>query len=728
MGAGPHTPVAMAEGVIQYGNIALGSRGGVTTGSLKLTAGGFSWRRAQGGKVVDVKKDEITELVWTRLGSRGCQLGIRRAEGPTVNFLGFKDKDKDPVSSFCSSTLGQQLNTQELAIAGRNWGDVSIDGSSLLYTVDNKALFEVPLPDVSQAQQTKDEVLLEFHVDDTADDREDTLVEMAFHVPPSNATWGADGQQQQAAGAEGEEAGAAVPAAKALLDALLQYTDAGVATSADAVVTFDEVAVLAPRGRYQVEMHASFLKLVGQTQDFKIRFTSISRLFILPKSSTPHTLVVVGLDPPIRKGQTYYSYLLCQFNNEDEVSMELDIGDDLLAQKNEKCGGKLQRTMSGKTSTVFAHILRGLSGSKITRAKEEVFRSVTGGGCCVRCSYKADDGFLYPLDKAFFYVHKPPMCINHSDIDYVEFQRQGGGVISSSVRTFDLLIKQRSNNTEYLFRNITRDEWEPLFSFIESRKIRIDNLAEARHGPRGPGGAAIDLGDDLDAGTRAAIAEADDEEDEDEDFDAGGEDMSASSGGSLDEEAGSDADSGDAEMVDEEHIGVTAIMGSSKKKRKKGEAGDEGGDAPAAKEPKPKKPKVPKAPKPSQDTEGGGDGAEGAPAKKEKKPRKKKDPNAPKKALSAFMYFSNANRERVKTANPGIPFGQVGKLLGEEWKALSAEDKVQYEAQAAKDKERYAAAMADYKASGAAAAAAAAADGAEDAAAGGDEEEEEAAE
>jgi structure-specific recognition protein 1 len=78
-----------------------------------------------------------------------------------------------------------------------------------------------------------------------------------------------------------------------------------------------------------------------------------------------------------------------------------------------QCGGKLQRTMSGKTSTVFAHILRGLSGAKITRAKEDVFRGMVGGGCSVRCSYKADDGFLYPLDKAFFYVHKPPMCINH---------------------------------------------------------------------------------------------------------------------------------------------------------------------------------------------------------------------------------------------------------------------------------------------------------------------------
>lgn len=39
----------------------------------------------------------------------------------------------------------------------------------------------------------------------------------------------------------------------------------------------------------------------------------------------------------------------------------------------------------------------------------------------------------------------PSSC--DSDIDYVEFQRQGGGVISSSVRTFDLLIKQKSNNT-----------------------------------------------------------------------------------------------------------------------------------------------------------------------------------------------------------------------------------------------------------------------------------------
>lgn len=38
---------------------------------------------------------------------------------------------------------------------------------------------------------------------------------------------------------------------------------------------------------------------------------------------------------------------------------------------------------------------------------------------------------------------------------------------------------------------------------------------------------------------------------------------------------------------------------------------------------------------------------------KEKKPRKKKDKNAPKKNLSAFMFFSNDMRAKVKEENPG---------------------------------------------------------------------------
>jgi len=69
--------------------------------------------------------------------------------------------------------------------------------------------------------------------------------------------------------------------------------------------------------------------------------------------------------------------------------------------------------------------------------------------------------------------------------------------------------------------------------------------------------------------------------------------------------------------------------------------------------------------------------------------KKKKDPNAPKRGLSAYMFFANEQRENVRAENPGIAFGQVGKVLGERWKALSDKQRAPYEAKAATDKKRY---------------------------------------
>ncbi|KAL6939669.1 Non-histone chromosomal protein 6 [Hanseniaspora osmophila] len=69
--------------------------------------------------------------------------------------------------------------------------------------------------------------------------------------------------------------------------------------------------------------------------------------------------------------------------------------------------------------------------------------------------------------------------------------------------------------------------------------------------------------------------------------------------------------------------------------------------------------------------------------------RKKKDPNAPKRALSAYMFFANENRDIVRAENPGISFGQVGKMLGEKWKQLSEDEKAPYDAKAGADKKRY---------------------------------------
>ncbi|KAF8642938.1 hypothetical protein AX16_009326 [Volvariella volvacea WC 439] len=75
--------------------------------------------------------------------------------------------------------------------------------------------------------------------------------------------------------------------------------------------------------------------------------------------------------------------------------------------------------------------------------------------------------------------------------------------------------------------------------------------------------------------------------------------------------------------------------------------------------------------------------------KAEKIPRKgKKDPKAPKRALSAYMFFSQDWRERIKAENPDAGFGEVGKLLGAKWKELDEEEKKPYIEQAARDKTR----------------------------------------
>jgi len=117
-----------------------------------------------------------------------------------------------------------------------------------------------------------------------------------------------------------------------------------------------------------------------------------------------------------------------------------------------------------------------------------------------------------------------------------------------------------------------------------------------------------------------------------------------------------------------------------------------------------------KAVEASDDDEGNSDVEEDAkPAKKRKgadseKPTKraKKDPNAPKRAKSSYMYFMEVNRERIKNENPGASFGEIGKLVGAQWKAMSDNEKKKYEDMANTDKTRYKNEMQDYTPSAAA--------------------------
>lgn len=71
------------------------------------------------------------------------------------------------------------------------------------------------------------------------------------------------------------------------------------------------------------------------------------------------------------------------------------------------------------------------------------------------------------------------------------------------------------------------------------------------------------------------------------------------------------------------------------------------------------------------------------------KKKAKKDPLAPKRGMSAFMLFSNEQRNKIKAENPEATFGEVGRKVGEAWKALNDKQKQVYVKKAEQDKKRY---------------------------------------
>lgn len=65
--------------------------------------------------------------------------------------------------------------------------------------------------------------------------------------------------------------------------------------------------------------------------------------------------------------------------------------------------------------------------------------------------------------------------------------------------------------------------------------------------------------------------------------------------------------------------------------------------------------------------------------------------------LLVFLFLNcSANRERVKTENPEAKFGDIAKILSQEFKGLPENEKEQWKDLAAKDKERYQREMEDY--------------------------------
>lgn len=77
--------------------------------------------------------------------------------------------------------------------------------------------------------------------------------------------------------------------------------------------------------------------------------------------------------------------------------------------------------------------------------------------------------------------------------------------------------------------------------------------------------------------------------------------------------------------------------------------------------------------------------------------RAKKDPSAPKRPMSAFLYFSQDKRRKIKDANPGMRNTEVSRILGEMWKNASDAERNPHIDREATERAKYKVAIAKWR-------------------------------
>ena len=151
---------------------------------------------------------------------------------------------------------------------------------------------------------------------------------------------------------------------------------------------------------------------------------------------------------------------------------------------------------------------------------------------------------------------------------------------------------------------------------------------------------------------------------DDEDFDMGEAAKEQSSSEDSDDSGSEGGDESDEEEYDDDDDEEGGGGSSSSKKRKR-------------KKDKENKSSSSKKGKKGKASGSGGAGAKKGGAKKGATKMPKKDPNAPKRPMSSFMLFSNKYRHEIKQSHPNTSFGEIGKLLGEKWRAVTSEEKAE---------------------------------------------------
>ena len=92
-----------------------------------------------------------------------------------------------------------------------------------------------------------------------------------------------------------------VTAAKLLNEKIVKAAGIG-ELAGDIVAQFSELRLIIPRGKYNLELYPTFMKLHGRTYDYKILYKDVLKGFLLPKPDGVNMVYLLYLKTPLRQG------------------------------------------------------------------------------------------------------------------------------------------------------------------------------------------------------------------------------------------------------------------------------------------------------------------------------------------------------------------------------------------------------------------------------------------
>ena len=346
---------------------------------------------------------------------------------------------------------------------------------------DSKTWFQIPFNSLSNIQQgtNKNEITLEFNKDDE-NNNDSAICEIRLFIPDQDIKKEKEKEKDKQKEEENEKDNNEEKEKEESEDYKIKKTRgellkeeliklAGIGSISGSIAHIPEIQTIIPRGKFDIYFLKNSLKIHGQSHNYKTDIKNIEKVFLVPKVDGHFSYLILRLKSPLKQGNTSYPFVIFQIKNENEIIVDLQIPED--DEDVKKNLDEVPNPLEGSTIDVFATLFKYIVNKNLIIPTSNFTFSK---GPFVKCSYKANDGVLYFLEKSMLFVHKPVLDISHESIREIDLARINESGLQQ--RSFDMTIKLKKES--YQFSGLDREEIDKLQEYIKAKKIKLNSVDE----------------------------------------------------------------------------------------------------------------------------------------------------------------------------------------------------------------------------------------------------------